>query len=115
MITLHRETVLCDRIIGRITLPDGSSHMTMELLWNDNKVGESCIPVGIYKFMRDTDGRFQWFKVLDVEGRTNIEMHLGNRPSHSQGCIIMTKKCLLAMKNEFFSDLRLKYVLEIKD
>jgi hypothetical protein len=42
-------------------------------------------------------------------------MHLGTRPSHSEGCILLPKECLLAMKNYFYSDLDLKYVLEIRD
>jgi len=96
-------------------LPDGSEYPTLELPWRDNAVGVSCIPAGQYRFERDVHGRFQWFRILFVPERTDIEMHLGTKPSHSEGCILMTKECLLTMKNKFFDDLREQYVLEIRD
>jgi len=104
-----------DRTNGIVTLPDGTEHKSLERPWMNNLTSISCIPAGHYKFKRDTYGRFQWFEVLDVDGRTNIEMHLGTRPSHSEGCILLPKECLLTMKNIFYSDLDLMYVLEIKD
>ena len=104
-----------DRTNGIVTLPDGTEYPSLERAWLDNQTSISCIPAGHYKFKRDTHGRFQWFEVLDVEGRTNIEMHLGTKPGHSEGCILLPKECLLAMKNFFFSDLDLTYVLEIRN
>ena len=104
-----------DRTNGIVTLPDGTEYPSIERPWLDNQTSVSCIPAGHYKFKRDTHGRFQWFRVLDVEGRTNIEMHLGTKPSHSEGCILLPMDCLLAMKNFFFSDLDLTYVLEIRN
>ena len=103
-----------DRTNGIAILPDGTEYPTLERPWLNNQTSVSCIPSGHYKFKRDTHGRFQWFKVLDVAGRTNIEMHLGTRPSHSEGCILLPKECLLAMKADFYSDLDLTYVLEIR-
>ena len=104
-----------DRTNGILTLPDGTEYKSLERPWLNNQTSISCIPAGHYKFKRDTHGRFQWFRVLDVNKRTDIEMHLGTKPSHSQGCILMTKDCLLEMKNEFFDDVREQYVLEIRD
>lgn len=103
-----------DRTNGIVTLPDGSEYPSLERPWLNNQTSISCIPAGHYKFKRDTHGRFQWFRLLEVDGRTNIEMHLGNKPSHSEGCILLPKECLLAMKNFFYSDLNLTYVLEIR-
>ena len=104
-----------DRTNGIATLPDGTEYPSLERPWLNNQTSISCIPVGHYKFKRDTHGRFQWFEVLGVDGRTNIEMHLGTKPSHSEGCILLPKECLLAMKNTFYSDLDLTYVLEIRN
>jgi hypothetical protein len=104
-----------DRTNGICTLPDGTQYPSLERPWLDNQTSISCIPAGHYKFKRDTHGRFQWFRVLEVPGRTHIEMHLGTRPSHSEGCILLPKECLLAMKNFFFGDLDLTYILEIRD
>ena len=104
-----------DRTNGIVTLPDGTEYPSLEPPCLGNQTSISCIPAGHYKFKRDTHGRFQWFRVLNVAGRTDIEMHLGTRPSHSEGCILLPKECLLAMKNFFFGDLDLTYVLEIRD
>jgi hypothetical protein len=94
-----------------LTLPNGDELETIELLWNDNKVGESCIPAGIYKFKRDRAGRHQWWKILDVTGRTHIEIHEGSKPSHSEGCILMSKHDLVRMLDFFDGDET--YILEI--
>jgi hypothetical protein len=104
-----------DRTNGIAILPDGTEYPSLERPWLENKPSISCIPAGNYKFVRDTHGRFQWFRVLKVVGRTNIEMHLGTKPSHSEGCILLPEECLLAMKNFFFGDLNLTYILEIRD
>ena len=104
-----------DRTNGIATLPDGREFNSLERPWRDNIVSKSCIPAGQYMFVRDTNGRFQWFRVLDVEGRTDIEMHMGSRPSHSEGCILLPKKCLVIMKEEFYGEENLKFVLEIRN
>lgn len=104
-----------DRTNGILTLPDGTEYKSLERPWLNNQTSISCIPAGHYKFKRDTHGRFQWFRVLDVTGRTSIEMHLGTRPSHSEGCILLPKECLKAMRDFFFSDLDLTYILEIRN
>ena len=104
-----------DRTNGIVTLPDGTKYPSLERPWLNNQTSISCIPAGHYKFKRDTHGRFQWFEVLDVEGRTNIEMHLGTKPRHSEGCILLPRECLLAMRDFFFGDLDLTYVLEIRN
>jgi hypothetical protein len=95
-------------------LPDGYEIKTLERPWLDNKVGVSCIPVGMYEFKRDTYGRHQWFRVIDVPHRTHIEMHEGTKPKHSEGCILMSNYDLNKML-EFYGDEELTYVLEIID
>jgi hypothetical protein len=112
---IQRLTSPSDRTNGIVILPDGTEYSSLERPWLNNQTSISCIPAGHYKFKRDTHGRFQWFRVLDVLGRTNIELHLGTIPTHSDGCILLSKECLLAMKNFFFGDLDLTYVLEIRD
>jgi hypothetical protein len=77
-----------DRTIGMIEL-DETFISTLERPWLRNKVNISCIPEGSYIVKRDKTGRFQWFAVQDVEGRTNIEFHGGLFPKHSKGCILV--------------------------
>lgn len=78
-----------DRTTGALTGPEGFISTTLERPWKDNKVGVSCIPEGTYTARRDKVGRFTWFAVDKVTGRTNIEFHLGSLPEHSEGCILM--------------------------
>ncbi|URC15398.1 transpeptidase [Paraglaciecola Antarctic JLT virus 2] len=110
---LQRLASPSDRTEGILTLPDGSQFPTLERPWLENQTSISCIPAGHYKFIRDTHGRFQWFRVLDVPRRTHIEFHEGSLPSHSEGCILLSHDALTAMM-WFFGDTELQYVLEIR-
>lgn len=78
---------LKDRTVGWIK--EEPSVVTLERPWLDNAVDISCIPEGTYKVTRDTTGRFQYYRVQDVEGRTAIEFHGGVVPTHSNGCILV--------------------------
>ena len=101
-----------DRTEGIFTLPDGSEVTTLERPWLDNAVGVSCIPAGFYKFTRDHHGRFKWWKILYVEGRTHIEFHIGSKVSHSEGCILFTREGLGRLMEFYDSDDT--FILEIK-
>lgn len=56
--------------------------------WRDNKPNVSCIPEGTYRLRRDTTGRWQWYEVCDVRGRSQIELHPGNHIEHTDGCLL---------------------------
>lgn len=103
-----------DRTNGIWTLPDGTEIKTLERPWADNQVSVSCIPAGVYKFRRDTHGRFQWFRILDVPNRTDIEVHEGFEPRHSEGCVLMSHDELKALL-WWCGDESIEYVLEIRD
>lgn len=75
--------------VGTLELSNCEKIATIELPWNDNKVGESCIPEGEYLVKRDKFGKHTWFNIPEVKGRTFIEIHEGSRPQHSQGCILL--------------------------
>jgi len=102
-----------DRTNGVLTLPDGQEINTLERPWLDNKVGISCIPPGVYKFKRDHYGKHQWWSILDVPSRTFIEIHPGNKPSHSEGCILMSRADCERMLEWFDGDET--YVLETRN
>lgn len=78
-----------DRTIGVICTEGFGDLKTLELPWNDNKVGQSCIPKGEYHVKRDKYGKHTWFSIPEVPGRTYIEIHEGYKPSHSLGCILL--------------------------
>lgn len=89
MITVHR-TYHKQHTSGVLTLPDGSELYTLELKWDNNRVGKSCIPEGRYRIKRDKTGKHQWWQALNVEGRTAIEIHPANYPDQLLGCIALS-------------------------
>jgi hypothetical protein len=80
-------TYLKDSTVGIISLSLVHKITSLELPWLDNQVGRSCIPEGVYLVKRDTTGKHKWFKIIDVENRTFIEIHESYKVSHLQGCI----------------------------
>jgi len=62
-----------------------------ELPWHDNKDNLSCIPEGCYTaelFNHPNKGRV--FKLMDVNSRDGILIHIGNIPKRdSLGCILI--------------------------
>jgi len=108
-----RNPPLPDRTTGVFTLPDGKEFDTLERPWLDNQVNVSCIPTGFYRFKRDLHGKHQWFRLVHVDKRADIEFHEGTKPRHSNGCILVSRECLEAMKT-FYNNPELTYVLEIR-
>ena len=64
---------------------------TLELPWKQNKKNISRIPPGTYTFQKikrmSTGANALWLR--DVENRTEILIHQGTKPTHSQGCILI--------------------------
>lgn len=50
---------------------------------------DSAIPCGVYECQKDNTGKFQFYKVLNVPNRSNIEIHQGNYESDTEGCILV--------------------------
>lgn len=65
--------------------------VTLELPWKDNATDISCIPAGTYQAKRIFSGRFQTllFTLVNVPGRGNIELHMGNTVQDTHGCILL--------------------------
>jgi hypothetical protein len=82
--------------IGKMVMPSGRVFDTIELPWEDNKQNVSCIPEGSYLLKmrnsgvvtRSSRGRYTaGWEVTNVEGRTYIMIHIGNRVNDFRGCI----------------------------
>ena len=112
MTTIYRAE-LQDRCTGRWIMPDGYEVKTLERENLGNQINISCIPYGIYQFEIDEHGKHQWFKINDVDGRTAIEIHEGYKPEHSNGCILCSLTDLKMMREKWFNEVGVKYVLEI--
>ena len=63
---------------------------TLELPWKDNAPNISCIPPGIYKWKkRFSPGKqYEVIELIDVPGRSFIQIHLGNYTRQIKGCIL---------------------------
>ena len=76
---------------GRLYLDGELLCYTLERPWLDNKRGASCIPTGVSQGAVQHSPHFQRDlpELLDVPGRSQILMHVGNTIADSQGCILL--------------------------
>lgn len=65
--------------------------VTLERPWVGNAKGISCVPVGEYVFTRYRSPKrgYDVFITQGVRGRSDIELHIGNGPQDSEGCILL--------------------------
>lgn len=77
-----------DCTIGRLHLGKFQC-FTLELPWLNNRQDISCIPEGAYPYKTYESPRHGTvLLILDVEGRTMIEIHSGNYTKQILGCIL---------------------------
>lgn len=63
---------------------------TLELPWQNNQSGVSCIKAGTYRVIKHNspaNGNILW--LLNVEDRTHIQIHSGNYTRNVKGCILV--------------------------
>lgn len=66
---------------------------TLERPWAGNKPLISSIPVGTYNGILRYDHSDQWrIELQGVPGRTNVQIHTGNTPDNTEGCILIGKE-----------------------
>ena len=88
-----RITSRSDGMFGVAIYDDGSEPLpfalTGEDAWKENKPGISCIPAGAYTARRYDSPKFGYevFLLVDVHGRSDIELHVGNTQQDIEGCI----------------------------
>lgn len=88
-----------DCIQGKLYLADGPSLSdptgvfvgdTLELPWRANLNDISAIPAGLYTGFTRDDGPRGWrIELKSVPGRDNVQVHVGNRPDDTVGCILL--------------------------
>ena len=97
-LTLQRDDQNGVRTLGTITNDaDGSVVVpaTLELPWRENAHGTwdvaSCIPAGVYTALRFNSPHlgYQLFQLANVPDRVGIDLHRGNFPHDSEGCILL--------------------------
>lgn len=97
-LTLRREKSEDDGTYGVLQFPDGTSLMTIELPWIENKPRISCIPPGTYRCEIKQSPKFgASYEVKNVPNRSAILIHAGNSAGNSEkgmkadslGCILL--------------------------
>ena len=97
-LTLQRTSQNATRTLGTIT-DDATGAVivpaTLELPWRNNAHGTwdvaSCIPAGVYPALRFNSPHigYQLFQLANVPNRVGIDIHIGNYPHDSEGCILV--------------------------
>lgn len=91
VIQINRTVRYSSSIGGQLYINGKKICYTLELPWKMNQKNISCIPVGIYTcFWRHDRYRIQCENIPCPEGtRTAIQIHPGNSPADSHGCILV--------------------------
>ena len=88
LIVLERFAWTPTATFGRLHLAGGVEVFTVERPWLDNEVNVSCIPEGRYEMRRGTfRGKYEDLELVEVPGRSAIEVHVANLASELRGCI----------------------------
>lgn len=79
---------------GRLFAPGEVLLWTVEREWRDNRPWVSCIPAGTYAIRegihrggQGPDDDYPCIELVEVQDRTDIEIHVANRASELAGCI----------------------------
>jgi hypothetical protein len=90
-LTLIRDTQDEWATLGKLSIDGQHLCHTLERPWLDNKPRVSCIPVGTYHGAIQPSPHFQRDlpELLDVPGRSEILIHVGNTVDDSAGCILV--------------------------
>ena len=92
ILLLHRLSQTAYATFG--TLSDGENRqlcVTLERPWVSNEHDISCIPAGTYPLVRYHSPKrgYDVWLLDDVPNRDAIEIHIGNVPKDTDGCILV--------------------------
>ena len=74
---------------------------TLELPYNFNQVSKSCIKAETYRVGKHDGNKFKdCFILMNVEGRTYILIHAGNKIGNTYGCILVGMGLFLIKKDD---------------
>ena len=81
--------------MGQVYVDGEEIGYTLEQPWKQNREGGSCIPPGEYvAYIRDkATSRWDYnpIQLVGVHNRSYIQIHIGNKPEHTEGCILIGK------------------------
>lgn len=75
-------------VTGTITIPVGQDAIVLYCMENDDYI----IPEGTYRLTVTMSPKFGMMLPLvnGIPGRSGIRIHIGSKPEHSKGCILVT-------------------------
>jgi hypothetical protein len=99
-ITIKRISVNSNSITGELYINDEFLGYTLEHLYRNNEKEVSSFPAGQYEAFERTDKgnkekhhdryRGDWrIELKNVEGREAIQIHIGNTPKNTNGCVLI--------------------------
>lgn len=91
-ITLNRQVYNSSCTLGTLYVDNKEICKTLELPYRDNQNDISSIPAGVYKGNLRYDKDDKWrIQLVDVPNRTGVQIHIGNVPKSTIGCILVGK------------------------
>lgn len=89
---IQREYAGDDCTSGYLLVDGKVQAYALELPWRGNRPLISAIPAGTYPGTLRYDHSDQWrIELQGVPGRTSVQIHTGNSPDDSEGCILIGK------------------------
>lgn len=89
-VTIYREYPGQKCTSGYLAVDNKIIAYTLERPWADNQQNISSIPAGTYPGTLRYDHTDAWrIELQNVPGRTNVQIHVGNEPDQSKGCILV--------------------------
>lgn len=89
-ITIERKYQGSDCTSGYLSINGTARMYALELPWHDNAPFISSIPAGVYQGTLRYDKPDHWrIQLVDVPNRPGIQIHIGNVPADSKGCVLV--------------------------
>ena len=105
--TLSRLTIRGNAVKGRMTLPFPDGEVAIDTLEN----ADFIIPAGSYHLKMTWSPKFKkpLPQIMDVPDRDGIRIHMGTKPEHSTGCVLVDFRGLQYVKafinsNNYYED-----------
>jgi hypothetical protein len=89
-IVINRTRINSASLGGELSIGGRRICYTLELPWLWNQRNVSCIPNGRYFGRLRYDKADAWrIQLIGVRGRSGIQIHIGNYPRDTQGCVLV--------------------------
>ena len=94
MLTYILQRITSNNVCTLGVIKDENNHpicVTLELPWLNNQHNISCIIAGVFTSQRyfSPEHGYEVFRLINVPNRNFVELHIGNFPKDSLGCILL--------------------------